>query len=55
MRMMIVVKTVARSVVVHTILGVIAAVMMGIALARSVVVIVMVDMLHDLLVARLCA
>ena len=56
MRVVIVVKTVSRSVVAHAILCVITAVMMvGIALARAIVVIVMVDMLHDLLVARLSA
>ena len=50
------VKTVARSMVAHAILGIIAAVMMmRIALARAIVIIVMVDMLYDLLVARLCA
>ena len=54
MRVVIVVKTVSRSVVAHAILCVITAVMMvGIALARAIVVIVMVDMLHDLLVTRL--
>ena len=56
MRVVIVVKTVARSMVAHAILGIIAAVMMvGIVFARAIVIVVMVDMLYDLLIARLSA